>query len=138
MSPAQYAPPERFIHGLDGPTARVPGRVAAWLLSLAALDRIRIEVRGVDPEVDAVLVALRRTAMAWRDTALGTDHRNQPEPVPLSGVMSTQQVADALGVTDRAVRKAITGSRLPATKTDGRWQITAGRRRHVLAARQKE
>jgi excisionase family DNA binding protein len=112
----------------------VPQRVAAWLERHAQLGRLRIDVRGADAEVDNVLTALRLAAMAWRDSACGTDARNLTEVEPLS-VLSTVQAAGELGITDRAVRLAIQEGRLTGQQVSGRWQISREDLEHYRAAR---
>ncbi len=83
-------PPEGYVWGPGADHVLVPRRVAAWLDREAGLDRLRVEVRGQDPEIDAVLVALRLAALAWRGSVTGTDDRNPPEPVAESSVMTTR------------------------------------------------
>jgi excisionase family DNA binding protein len=109
----------------------VSGHVADWLLIHTDLDRLRQQHRGEDPEVDAVLIDLRRAAITWRTTtsapasACGSALDRAPEaPTPSQG-MSTGRAAKALGITSRAVRLAIAEGRLPAEQVDGRWLITA-------------
>lgn len=104
----------------------VPARTAAWLERYADLRALRTRYRGADPEVDAVLVALGVAAAGWREEhqvpPAGTEVAAQPEPAAFS-VMSSAQAAEALGRTDRAVRKAAAAGRLAATKSAGRWRI---------------
>ncbi|WP_432542319.1 helix-turn-helix domain-containing protein [Kineococcus sp. SYSU DK002] len=130
-----YRPPEAYVHGVGAPAVIVPGRVAAWLEQHAGLQRIRIDVRGADPEVDAVLAALRLAALTWRGTACGTTQGNTEEQAPLSADMSTSTAAARLGITERGVRLAITRGRLTAHQVDGRWHITPENLAHYLAAR---
>lgn len=123
----EFRPPAAYVHGLDGPTVVVPGRVAAWLERYAQLRQIRTEHRGVDPEVDAVLVALAVAAAAWRQQTgvssdQGTDQRKQPEPGPCSD-LSTTEAADRIGITDRGVRAAIAAGRLHAHRDGDRWRV---------------
>lgn len=134
VSAAGYRPPEAFVHG-GGEVVVVPARVASWLLRHAALDRIRAEVRGADPEVDAVLVALRVAGLYWRASATGSVVAPEPEAGALSQWLSTTQAADRLGITDRAVRLAISERRLPAEQVAGRWRITREDVEHYRAAR---
>lgn len=108
-------PPESYLHGLAGPVVVVPARVATWLLRRAGLADYHREHRGVDPEVDAVLVALRVADQAWR-ASVGTDPGTDTDGAGLgpAGWLSTAQAGRRLGITDRAVRKAIASGRLPA------------------------
>lgn len=129
---AARRPPGAYVHGLDGPCVVIPGWVADWLLRQTNLDRRRVELRGTDRAVDDVLVAVRECALRWRDAGSaagavdGTSLDGDAEPtsgLAMSGQLSTGQVAAALGMTARAVRKAITEGRLPAQNADGRWLI---------------
>lgn len=131
-------PPEHYVHGADGPVVVVPGRVAAWLERHAGLREIRTRRRGIDPEVDAVLVALAVAAAAWRNTAgspSGTERRNPAEPAAQSDTMTSQEAADELGCTGRAVRKAIAAGRLHARLVGGRWLVDPEDLAHYRAAR---
>lgn len=128
-------PPESYVHGVDGPAVIVPGRVAALLERFADLTRVRVAVRGQDPELDAVLVAMRLVAAKWRATATGSPHPPAPEVAARSQWLSTTQAADILGVTDRAVRLAITEHRLNAQQVDRRWRISREDLEHFRAAR---
>ncbi|MFY1589160.1 hypothetical protein ACN267_32260, partial [Micromonospora sp. WMMD734] len=103
MTEREWRPPAAYVHGLDGPTVVVPGRVAAWLERHANLRQVRTAQRGADPEVDAVLVALAVAAAAWRQQAVpgsdhGTDQRNRPE-LGASCELSTTEAADRIGIT---------------------------------------
>jgi excisionase family DNA binding protein len=104
-----------------GEVVVVPARVAAWLDRNAGLDRLRIDHRGADAELDAVLCALRLAALVWRSSACGTSVAVAPEPG--ASWLSTGEVAAALGITARGVRKAIAEGRLQATREDGRWRV---------------
>ena len=116
-------PIEHYLHG-DGHVVIVPARVAAWLERRAGLNAIRIGNRGLDPEVDAVLGALRIGALVWRNSVDGTDATQTAEPEPPSPQrVSTNQAATHLGITDRAVRKAIARGAICAENIDGRWVI---------------
>jgi hypothetical protein len=106
--------PSRFLHGITGqhvaPVVVVPARVAAALHRLAALDRIRVEHRGADPEFDAVLAALAGAHRWWRSTAPGTQRaRPGTERSPSTNdgadaeTWSTADAANAAGVSERAV-----------------------------------
>lgn len=129
-------PPAAYIHGVDAPVVVIPARVCAWLERHARLNEVRIRERGSDPEVDAVLVALRLAALTWRTAATGSPVAAKPEaPADLNQWLSTTQAADILYITDRAVRLAISEKRLPATLVNGRWRITREDIRHFAAAR---
>lgn len=116
-------PIEHYLHG-DGHVVIVPGRVAAWLERRAGLNTLRINNRGLDPEVDAVLGALHLGALVWRNSVDGTAPAEPAEPpAPCPQWLSTAQVASRLGITDRAVRKAIDRGAIPAENIEGRWFI---------------
>ena len=131
-----WRPPEAYVHGLSGPVAVVPGRVAAWLERHADLRRIRTEARGVDPEVDAVLVALALAAATWRTSATGSNLAKSAEvEAPSALWLTSSQAADHLGIGDRAIRLAIAERRLPAEKVGGQWRINREDIEHYRAAR---
>lgn len=125
MTGSAWRPPGAFVHGLDGPVVAVPGRVAAWLERYADLRQVRTANRGVDAEVDAVLVALATAAAIWRLQRTGADHGTElgkpAEPVPSS--LTTAQAATLLRIGERAVRKACAEGRLPATRHGDCWSI---------------
>lgn len=127
--------PARFVHGEAGPVAIVPGRVAAWLSTNTGLDRLRVEVRGTDAEVDAVLNALAVAAGAWRTSAIGSWEAPVAEVGASSPWMNSVDAASELDVTPRAVTLAITEGRLPAEKVGGRWRISREAIAQHLAAR---
>ena len=139
-NPSQAPPPARdprhHVHGVDGAVAIVPGRVAAWLNQQLDLDRLRREIRGADPEVDHVLIALAVAASGWRASVFGTGPRNLPEPESRSTRLTTAEVANLLGLTDRAIRSACQSGRLPATRTGDRWSVSREDAEHYRAARQ--
>jgi excisionase family DNA binding protein len=129
-------PPAAYVHGVGGPVVIIPARVCAWLERHAQLNEVRVRERGADPEVDAVLVALRLAALTWRTTATGTPVAAKPEAhADLNQWLSTTQAADILYITDRAVRLAIKEHRLKATSINGRWRITREDIQHFAAAK---
>ncbi len=131
-----FRPPSSYVHGTCGPVAVVPGRVASWLLRHADLARLRVEHRGMDGEVDSVLVAITVAAHSWRTSVVGSDVRKEPEGEPQSGLwLTSAQAADLLGLTDRAVRLAIYEERLQAERVGGRWVIHREDLEHFRAAR---
>ncbi|MGY1778768.1 helix-turn-helix domain-containing protein [Geodermatophilus sp. SYSU D01036] len=130
--------PEHYVHGLDNAgVVLVPARIAEWLHRHFELDAARKATRGADPEVDSVLVALRIAALNWRSSVYGTSPRNVPETEPVSAWLSTTQAADALGLTDRAVRSACSDGRLEAQRVDGRWRISREALEHHRASRRQ-
>ena len=110
-----------WVEYLHGPSIVVPIAVAAWLNDRYRLDLARAQVRGIDHEVDDVLMAITQAAKAWRLTEIGSI----PDPLaePLRQWVSTGTAAGLLGISDRAVRAAIATRKLPAQQVDGRWQI---------------
>lgn len=121
-------PAEHLVHGLDAPVVLVSGRVAAWLLSRARLNEYHRAHRGDDPEVDQVLVALKLAALAWRERIVGTDcgtdrASSSPQAAPSPEWLTTTATARLLGITSRAVVKAISAGRLPAQWFAGCWWI---------------
>lgn len=117
-------PPESYVHGIDGPVAVVPGRVAAWLVRRLQLDRVRAEIRGTDPEVDAVLLALTVAGAAWRARSCvdATPLAQSAQPAS-SSELTTNEAARRAGVTPQAIRKAITANRLPARRVGPGWLV---------------
>jgi excisionase family DNA binding protein len=114
--------------------------VAAWLEQHASLHRLRIDVRGADPELDAVLNAIRQVAMEWRDWATSASSGSGRAPVAEVAAgseerMTSTAAADSLGVSARAVRLAIAEHRLPAERVGRRWLIDRVDVEHYRARR---
>lgn len=121
-TPPKWRPPESYTH-LDGIVV-VPARIAALLDQHLRLDRFRKSVRGHDAELDSVLLAIRLAAVVY-SSATGTERAKTPEPQPHSSRgIGTPAAAIQLGISDRAVRKAMTEGRLNAEKVDGRWRTS--------------
>lgn len=112
--------PERFL--VEGGLAVViPVRIIAWLTRRLRIDQLRVAVRGLDPEVDAVLAACR---VAVLSAASSASMARRPELQRPLNRIGTGGAAATLNVTSRAVRRACGEGRLRATKTaDGAWQI---------------
>jgi excisionase family DNA binding protein len=119
-------PAEHLVH--KGPVAVLDGRVCAMLNKLLGLDKIRSQVRGQNPQLDQALLAIQLAALATETSGSGSSPAPQPEVAPRSkqqlNTVSTTTAASSLGITDRAIRQAITEKRLTATKVDGRYRIT--------------
>lgn len=122
--------------GVEGPAVVVPARIAAILERHADLSGLRVRTRGVDPEATAVLEALHVAALQWRGSATGTEEAAEAEPATDSKRwLSTGEAADLVGVTARAIRKAIDEGRLEAVKVGGRKRISREDLEHYRAAR---
>lgn len=136
---AEWRPPAAYVHGIDGPAVVVPARVAAWLERVARVAQLRIDHRGIDPEVDSVLVALGVAATAWRvnqgiSTDQGTGQRKEPE-LAAGSSLTTTQAANLLHITDRGVRAAIASGRLDAQRVGDQWLIDREDLEHFRAGR---
>ncbi len=124
--PRRQIPPPLLV----GDCAVLPPWAAAWLERSTNLAVRRIAARGQDPGLDHVLNVIRYAASLdpGFGSAPGSDHGTSApvlaEPVPtLELPLETVQAAALLGVTSRAVRRAIAEGRLPANRVGGRWLI---------------
>lgn len=121
--------------GTHGPAVVVDARTCAWLEKYAQLTSLRVRVRGTDPHISRALEEIRQAAMSWRGSATGTDDAPKPEPGATSSWLSTTQAASLLGVTPRAVVKAIARGKLPATQVAGRHRVSREDIENYKAAR---
>ena len=119
--------PEHYLHGPRGDrTIPTPHRFVTLLARTGVLDQLRPHVKGLDAELDAVLVAYMLAAQE----SGGADPRTVSAPTParaagLEQPITTRAAADRLGCGQRAVLKAIHEDRLRATQDpEGRWWIT--------------
>lgn len=113
-------PWEHFVHGDQ---VIVPAEFA-YLLDRLCLNQIRPKLRSSNPQLDEVMAAMHWAGVRWVESGRGTSVVSQPEPVrPSTETVSTTTAASILGISDRAVRKAITEGRLEATQVDGRYRI---------------
>lgn len=127
-------PAEYYLYGSgEAAIVLVPARVASKLE--AVLSPFRNAQRGIDPEVDNVLVALRVAGRIWTSTYLGTPTALPAEPTPGSNWLGTRSAAKALGITPRAVRKAIEREQLRAEISEGEWRIRRDWLEHYKARR---
>jgi excisionase family DNA binding protein len=126
---------EQLILGADGPGVYLSARVCAYLNRHAGLEQFRLSNRGIDPEVDAALVAIRLLELHFRNSATGTKEAAKPELAASSKWLSTTETADRLGITDRGVRTAIADGRLKAENIAGRWRINLENLEHFKALR---
>ncbi|MEG8035381.1 helix-turn-helix domain-containing protein [Sphingomonas sp. LR61] len=122
-----------LVHGTDGPVVLISARAAAWLIRYAELERYHEVHRGEDAEIDQTLIALKVAALSWRNTATGTKSAATPELAAQSEWLSTKQAADALAMTDRAIRKAIRENRLKATTVGRAYRINREQLAHFKA-----
>lgn len=103
----------------------VPGDVATILLTRGGLGEYRKSHRGEHPRVDRVLIELTEAAIRWRElTDNGQNRAPTTDTGPLSKHMTTKQVADLTGVSDRTIRRAITDGRLPAQRVGRTYLIS--------------
>jgi excisionase family DNA binding protein len=95
----------------------VPGDVAYRLLLKAGLDTYRREHRGEHWRTDQVLLELSNAAHRWRElSGRGRNSAPNEDNRALSERMTTRQVADVTGVSDRTVRRAIANGHLTAQR----------------------
>lgn len=129
-------PAEHLVHGLTGPVVVVSGRSAALLLAHGGLDRYHQTHRGADPELDAVLVALKLASAAWRAgvTDPGHQHPHRRYTAHPHG-LSTTDAATRLGCSPRTIRRACANGNLPAAVVGGSWVIDATELEHYRARR---
>ncbi len=116
-----------YLH--PGAVVVVPASVAAWLIVQTDMPARRVEHRGTDAQVDAVLGALTVAGLGWRTSTsatasvCGSALAAEAEGVAQSEYMNTSRAATILGITTRGVRLACDQGRIPATRVDGRWQL---------------
>lgn len=121
-------PIESAVHGWDGPVVIIEGIEAAALLRYGGLDAYHRQHRGINPYLDRAIGKLRIASNAHRSrvssSANGSFRAELAEPVPVSGEpLTTQAAGDLLGMTARAVRKAISQGRLAAQQSGRTWLI---------------
>lgn len=115
-------PAEHYLHGKGaGVVVIVPARVAERLEPVLA--PFRHDHQGRDIEVDNVLIALRVAAMSWMSTYMGTSNAPDGEPEPTSKWLGTSSASSLLGITTRAVRKALERGTLHGEISEGEWRI---------------
>jgi len=130
----ELKPPGYYVVGLHGAGVEIPGRVAAWLEAHVDFRQLRTDVRGADPEVDAVLADLHRVALVWRSPVEGSAVAGPAEAVALLPWLTVSEAADLLGVTDSRVRQVIRTNALSAEQVDRRWRINRLDFEHYRAA----
>ncbi len=117
------------------PAVLISARTAAWLERYGGMTSLRVRVRGIDPAISAELEQLREAAMSWRGSSTGTDEATRQEPATSSKWLSSTQAADLLGVTSRAVVKAIDRGALQGARVGNRWRISREDVEHYREAR---
>lgn len=134
-SPIERAAEQMTFGGGRGPVVIVSARVADYLNRHAGLGLYRKTHRGHDPEVDAALLALAVVGGAWSGTGTGTSVAAPAEPVRRSTSLGSAEAAARLGITSRAVRRAIAEDRLKATRIGNAWRINTADIEHYRARR---
>ena len=146
MSPAgRPLPPGAYIHGVNEPVMPAGAGLAAWLERHTNLSKQRVALRGLDPGIDNQLAALLWMA-TWSFNAtisapssdLGTTHPVMAEPAGelVAERIDVNTAAEVIGITTRAVRKAIAEHRLPACRDGSRWSIDRNDARQYRSAAQ--
>lgn len=123
--------------GADGPVVTVSARVAAVLMRCAGLETYHYSNRGIDPEVDQTLIALKVVALHWRGSATGTKNAPTPELDAQSEWLSTEQAGSALAMTGSAIRKAIRENRLQANRVGRAYRIDREQLAHFKARKEQ-
>lgn len=100
----------------------LPPRIAAWIEKHAGMtaDR-RMRLRGSDHEAYIAFASLHLAALrsdSGTESCVGQRNKGQSE-----SWMSTSEAAEALGVTDRCIRKWCNTGRIHAVMTGGRWLV---------------
>jgi excisionase family DNA binding protein len=120
---------ENFVHGLDGPIGVIGGPEAIALLWFRDMDSYQRQHRGANVDLDRATAVLRLVSAAYRaapSSPNGTFPAEPAEHVPQSNrQLTTAQASTVIGITPRAIRKAITNGRLHAERSGGRWLINA-------------
>lgn len=111
----------------SGPLVVLTGRQAAMLNTYGDLSRLRQRnEHSNDPELADLLSSLVSAANEYMvGCAAATGNRGRPAAVASSRVMTPTEAAARLGITEQAVRRALSEERLTGEKVNGRWQISA-------------
>lgn len=125
--------------GTNGPAVVISAETAYYLEKLTdgAVSRLRVRARGANQRVGQELLEIREAAMRFTLPALPEVKADSAEVARDSEQwLSVIEVADLLGLTDRAVRLACSEGRLEAQQDDARrWRITRQAYEHYRAAR---
>lgn len=121
--------PERYLVGGEPRSVVVPARIARFL-NRKALDRLRIQVRGANRDLDDVLMALLIAGHEYDEAAVSgsaavpqiadppTSDRGDQRPY-----LDTLAVAELLGCKPRNVRDLAQRGRLGGECVGGRWRF---------------
>lgn len=117
-----------MIIGEQGPAMVLSAETAYWIETILKPARLRQRLRdGRHQQVSQELLDVRRLAMGFDPTRLPAEAevgRGSAEVGRgLDQWLSVPEVADLLGLGDRAVRLACDEDRLEAEKVGGRWRI---------------
>ncbi len=117
-----------------------PDWFAVWLETNTNLSSRRVALRGLNPAADDALVALHSVATQWSFMASGsaagadsgTEQLLLPEPERelVAEHINVNTAADVIGISARAVRKAIAEQRLPASRIGSQWLIDRSAAQH--------
>ncbi|MGV9600795.1 helix-turn-helix domain-containing protein [Streptosporangium sandarakinum] len=116
--------PAGHVGSVSGhPAPAIHPRTVAILAEHLDFRRLRIAYRA-DPEVYADLVTLTVLALAARTGRADATEMVIRTPIEQHSNMTTNQVAQHLGITADAVRRAVREGRLTATKHGAQWVVT--------------
>ena len=126
-----------MIIGNGGPAVVISAETALLLERFCKVTELRVRLRGRNPRVAQELLDLRHVAMQYEEPALPEAEVGFAEVAAEldQRLMSVAEVADLLGLTDRAVRLACSQERLEAQQVGGRWRITREAYEEYRAAR---
>jgi excisionase family DNA binding protein len=124
--------------GTSGPAVVISVETAYYLerLTGGAVSKLRVRARGTNQRVAQELLEIREAAMRFNPPLPEVEADLAEVPAESEQWLSVVQVADLLGLTDRAVRLACSEGRLEAQQ-DGsrRWRITKKAYEDYRAAR---
>lgn len=111
---------------------RIGTRTVRALERLGLLRRARVALRA-DSEVYEDLLRLRMAVLTDESVSeLAFDGR----PLTASGVMTTREAAEQVGISPHGIRDAIRGGRLEAEQHAGRWLIPSSALAAFVARRE--
>ena len=137
--------PEAYIRGRNGLSAELTARWAAAVDRKWGLQALREDIGRGDPELDEMCLALQiiaaqhltvvvpgRLARAASDrgtatgSADGTSRDSGPSAtpaLPVAPALSSQEAADLLGITQRAVTRAVARGALTGHRVGRTWAL---------------